>query len=118
MTKPLERIAALAPEERIESIDVVRGIALFGVLAVNLVTEFRVSIFQQFLAAAPGASDFDRAVERAVFLGLEFKAFCLFALLFSVWSRSLYKRSGRLVHIRRHLRRLVLLPLAPVSRRH
>lgn len=34
---------------RIDAIDVLRGIALFGVLAVNLVTEFRVSIFQQLL---------------------------------------------------------------------
>ena len=36
---------ASAPRERIESIDAIRGIALFGVLMVNLLTEFRVSIF-------------------------------------------------------------------------
>lgn len=92
MTPSLERIAALAPEQRIESIDVVRGIALFGVLAVNLVTEFRVSIFQQFLGTTAGASDFDRAVERIVFLGLQFKAFCLFALLFGVGLSIQYER--------------------------
>ena len=34
--------------ERIDAIDVLRGIALFGVMAINLVMEFRVSIFDQF----------------------------------------------------------------------
>ena len=30
-------------------LDILRGLALFGVLLVNLIGEFRVSIFQQFL---------------------------------------------------------------------
>jgi len=41
----------LAPNDRIEAVDAVRGVALFGALIVNLVTEFRVSIFQQFLGS-------------------------------------------------------------------
>ena len=36
-------------EDRIDAIDILRGCALFGVLMVNLLTEFRVSIFEQFL---------------------------------------------------------------------
>ena len=36
--------------ERIDAIDVLRGIALFGVMAINVVMEFRISIFDQFLA--------------------------------------------------------------------
>jgi uncharacterized protein len=70
--------------QRIVAIDVVRGVALFGVLAVNLITEFRVSIFQQFLppTAQPGA--YDAAVERAVEFALESKAFALFSLLFGL----------------------------------
>jgi uncharacterized protein len=75
---------ALSPADRVEAIDVVRGIALFGVLIVNLMTESRVSIFQQFLAAASPAGTIDAMVERIVTLGFEAKAFCLFSTLFGV----------------------------------
>src|ERR1043165_4800007 len=75
--------SALAPNERIKAVDAVRGVALFGVLIVNLVTEFRVSIFQQFLGSTASA-DADRLVERIVSAGFESKAFCLFSLLFGV----------------------------------
>jgi uncharacterized protein len=44
-----ERSGPVNPSDRINSIDALRGIALLGVLAINLVTEFRVSIFQPFL---------------------------------------------------------------------
>ena len=40
---------AVAPSNRIEGIDVLRGLALFGVVAIHVVLEFRVSIFEQFL---------------------------------------------------------------------
>jgi uncharacterized protein len=73
----------VAPNDRIEAVDAVRGVALFGVLIVNLVTEFRVSIFQQFLAST-ARIDADRLAERIVAVGFESKAFCLFSLLFGV----------------------------------
>src|SRR3954471_6578005 len=73
----------VAPRDRIEAVDAVRGVALFGVLIVNLVTEFRVSIFQQFLAST-ACSEADRLAERIVAVGFESKAFCLFSLLFGV----------------------------------
>jgi len=75
--------SAVAPNERIKAVDAVRGVALCGVLIVNLVTEFRVSIFQQFLGSTASA-DADRLVERIVSVGFESKAFCLFSLLFGV----------------------------------
>ena len=88
-------MAAVAPDERIEAIDVVRGIALFGVLVVNLITEFRVSIFQQFLGTEFAETALDRAVERIVSFGLEGKAFCLFALLFGAgWGSSMSVSAG------------------------
>src|SRR5205807_2694084 len=51
----------LPATDRIEAIDALRGLALFGVLIINLVTEFRVSIFEQFLAHP--SSSFDRVLE-------------------------------------------------------
>ena len=71
-------ISPTAPQERTEWIDAIRGIALFGVLVVNLVTAFRVSIFQQFIDAPGGV------VERIVAVGFEEKAFSLFSLLFGI----------------------------------
>ncbi|MBR1276731.1 DUF418 domain-containing protein [Bradyrhizobium sp. AUGA SZCCT0283] len=72
----------MVPSERIEAIDVLRGIALLGVLAINVVTEFRVSIFEQFLAHKPPASPVDHSVETILTLAVEMKAFALFSLLF------------------------------------
>jgi hypothetical protein len=51
---------SVAPSERIDALDVLRGIALFGVLAVNVVTVFRVSVFEQFLPASGTASPHER----------------------------------------------------------
>ena len=70
------------PSERVDAIDVLRGVALLGVLAINVVTEFRVSIFEQFLAAKPAAWPVDHAVEAILTLAVEMKAFALFSLLF------------------------------------
>jgi uncharacterized protein len=77
-------IAATAGSRRFDSIDILRGLALFGVLAVNLVTEFRVSIFAQFLSAPPEPDVIDRAVLSFVRYCLELKAFALFSFLFGV----------------------------------
>ena len=57
--------SGVPPDERIAPIDILRGLALFGVLAVNVVTEFRVSIF----AVAPeGRHPGLQAVRRERFL--------------------------------------------------
>jgi len=72
----------ISPAERIDAIDVLRGIALFGVLAMNVVTEFRVSIFERFLPQKPPASPIDSAVETILMLAVDLKALALFSLLF------------------------------------
>lgn len=76
--------SALSPEKRIDAIDVVRGVALFGVLIVNVVTEFRVSIFQQFLGDETDMTAADLIVSRFVSVFLEMKAFTLFSILFGL----------------------------------
>ena len=40
----------ISPAERIDAIDVLRGLALLGVVAINVVTIFRVSIFERFFS--------------------------------------------------------------------
>jgi uncharacterized protein len=88
--------SALAAEQRIESIDAIRGVALFGVLMVNLLTIFRISIFEPYAVSAPLGSDW--VVEHIVSLVLASKAFCLFSVLFGVGLAIQYERlmpSGR-----------------------
>ncbi|MCP3402497.1 DUF418 domain-containing protein [Bradyrhizobium sp. CCGB20] len=68
--------------ERIDAIDILRGIALLGVMAINLVMEFRVSIFEQFLGPKTLASPVDRIIETILTQAVELKAFALFSLLF------------------------------------
>ena len=80
----LKSSVPLSASERIESIDIVRGLALFGVLIVNLVFEFRVSIFQQFLGPSAPQTMWDRFVETGIALIFSMKAFALFSLLFGV----------------------------------
>jgi uncharacterized protein len=101
---------ATGPAQRIDAIDVLRGIALFGVMAINVVTEFRVSIFDQFLSSGPPASPVDRAVEVVLTLAVELKAFALFSLLFGAGLAIQFDRlanSGRRILLL--LRRLVVL---------
>jgi uncharacterized protein len=76
--------APVAAADRLAALDILRGLALFGVMAINVVFEFRVSFFEQFLPPIKATSSLDRAVE--VFLDdfISMKAFALFSLLFGV----------------------------------
>jgi uncharacterized protein len=74
----------VSPAQRIDAIDVLRGLALFGVLAINIVTAFRVSIFAQFLPSAEPATPLDQAVGAVLTVAVDFKALALFSLLFGV----------------------------------
>jgi uncharacterized protein len=72
----------LAPSQRIEAIDVLRGLALLGVIAIHAVFEFRVDIFEQFLPASGNIAFIDRAVKAILAAAVELKAFALFSFLF------------------------------------
>jgi len=81
--------------ERIDAIDILRGVALLGVLSVNLVSEFRVSIFQQFLPPDPGLGMLDTLVEGLVRVGFEMKAFAVFSFLFGLGLAVQFERLSR-----------------------
>jgi uncharacterized protein len=103
-------IQPIAVAERIHVIDILRGIALFGVLAVNLVDEFRVSLFQQFLPSQSPLTPLDSAVEHFIAMFLEMKAFALFSILFGAGLAIQFERlalSGS--RLRLLVRRLVIL---------
>lgn len=110
--------APVEPGERAIALDALRGIALFGVLFVNLLTIFRVSLFQQFLpGAGVQASAADRLVARVLVVGFEWKAFTLFSLLFGVGLAAQQERTrGRGVAFARYIARrlgfLLVLGLA------
>src|SRR4051794_13110632 len=70
--------------ERYAALDVVRGIALFGVLLVNLLSDFRVPLAEHILHANTESGWVDRATGLLVVALVEFKAFTLFSLLFGV----------------------------------
>jgi uncharacterized protein len=78
------RAGPIAPSDRIAAIDIVRGIALFGVMAINVATIFRVSIFERFLLAGLGGTWLDRALYWILMVGIDLKAYALFSLLFGV----------------------------------
>jgi uncharacterized protein len=97
------RAGPIAPSDRIAAIDIVRGIALFGVMAINVATIFRVSIFEQFLPDGGDGTWLDRALYWVLMVGIDLKAFALFSLLFGVGLAIQYD------HLSADSRRTVLL---------
>lgn len=108
-SNPASSSAPVAAADRLAALDILRGLALFGVMAVNVVTEFRVSIFEQFLPALKTTSPLDRAVEGFLDQYISLRALALFSLLFGV---GLAIQFDRLAAERRAvllLRRLMIL---------
>lgn len=81
--RPPKAATPVTPSERIWAIDALRGLALFGVLAINLHTEFRVGLFEQFIASPP-PSLLDGVAATFLSFAFEFKAISLFSMLFGV----------------------------------
>src|SRR5258708_7613126 len=103
---------AVAPDDRIPTIDILRALALFGILMVNLLTEFRISIFQQFLPSAPRGSQTDRLLDTFVSYAFDMKSFALFSLLFGVGMAIQYDRLATLERPLYWMRRRLLVLLA------
>src|SRR5690242_16484274 len=79
-----ERWQPVAQRERYPVLDVIRGVALFGVLLVNTETLFRVSLFRHMLQLHTEAGWMNHLVDVLLAGAFEFKAFSLFSLMFGV----------------------------------
>jgi uncharacterized protein len=91
------------------AIDALRGLALFGVLAVNLDTEFRRTFLEQFLDPPPMPA-IDHAAALLLSYLLESKAISLFSLLFGVGLAIQHERfAARGLGTARLVRRLLVL---------
>jgi uncharacterized protein len=73
-----DAVAPVASHERNDALDALRGFALLGVLLVNLLTAFRISLFEQFLRHETDT------LARFFSLYVESKAFICFSLMFGV----------------------------------
>ena len=76
-------------------LDILRGAALLGVLLVNLLTLFRVSLFAQITGTAGPATAIDGVVSAIVYNLIEFKAFTLFSFLFGAGIAVQQERQSR-----------------------
>ncbi len=72
----------LAQKDRYAPLDILRGLALFGVLLVNLLTVFRVSLFAHITGSDAPADAAGRLISAIVSMLIEFKAFTLLSFLF------------------------------------
>src|ERR1039458_8648167 len=70
--------------ERVRTIDIIRGLALFGVLIVNILSDFRVPLLEHFRRPFAGSHGVDRLVDLLAAGALEFKSFTIFSFLFGV----------------------------------
>jgi uncharacterized protein len=66
------------------TIDILRGLALFGVLIVNILSGFRVPLLEHMRSHFPDSRGADFWVELLVAFALEFKALSIFSFLFGV----------------------------------
>jgi len=70
--------------ERYRSIDIIRGLALFGVLVVNILTMFRIPLLEHILMPHNNSGQANQLVSLLVAGFLEFKALTIFSFLFGV----------------------------------
>ena len=105
------RVAPVAPKERFELIDVVRGFALFGVLYINLLWTCRYVARESAPEGAFVEGPFDGIsfLFSEVFFNHKFYALfsILFGLGFAMQSRSARQRGARIVSV--YARRLAIL---------
>lgn len=70
--------------ERVRTIDIIRGLALFGVLIVNILSDFRVPLLEHIQRPFVESGGADRLVQFLTAGALEFKSLTTFSFLFGV----------------------------------
>jgi uncharacterized protein len=102
------------PSERFSSLDLLRGFALFGVLLINLLDFFRVSLWDHVLRFHSDPGALNHAIDIFAAGVVEFKAFNLFAFTFGIGMaiqaerRQLRGANAELFLVRRFLVLLVI----------
>ena len=113
VTRAVDPWQPVARAERVEALDVLRGASLFGVLLVNLLSDFKVPLAEHILTFHTDPGVANRLVDVLVAGLLEFKAITLFSLGFGAGVAALAERaSSRGVAVRRFLARRFLILLA------
>jgi len=80
--------------ERVRSLDIIRGLALFGVLIVNILLIFRGPLLEHIRTHFAGLKGVDRLVELLSAGVFEFKAFTIFSFLFGVGISIQFERAA------------------------
>src|SRR5262249_17412496 len=99
----------IASSERYAALDIMRGAALYGVLIVNLLTVFRISLFSHLLGVDAPEGTFGSTMSALLSILIESKAFALFSFLFGVGAAL---QAGRAARPARFLARRFLVLLA------
>jgi uncharacterized protein len=108
-----QRWQPTAPGERYVTLDVLRGLALFGVLLINLHTLFRVSLFEHILHFHTEPGMWNHVADVLLAGLLETKAVSLFSLMFGIGSAIQAERAAAHgVNVTRFLIRRYLVLLA------
>ncbi len=84
MSTPAHAWQPVRPAERYSSLDLLRGFALFGVLIINLLDFFRLSLWEHILHFHSHPGWANHAVDFIAATLIEFKAFNCFAFTFGV----------------------------------
>ncbi|MBI4907318.1 MAG: DUF418 domain-containing protein [Acidobacteria bacterium] len=75
----------VSPSDRLARLDIIRGLALFGVLIVNIEAAFRIPLLEHIVGLEQASATVaDQVVDLVVARGLEFKALTIFSFLFGV----------------------------------
>lgn len=108
MTAEAVALAPIAPSERIETMDVLRGIALLGILLMN-VEAFVGPVMEALTGVNPRFTGADRWMDAAIYVLVQGKFITLFSLLFGMGFAVILERSqarggsGTWLYVRRLL---------------
>ena len=84
MTENTEALEPIQDQERYTNLDIIRGVALFGVMWINLLTEFRVSLFKHLFVFHTHPGWINEWIDLVSAWLIEYKAFIVFSFLFGV----------------------------------